>query len=43
MEVLFEDGNLLRIAKEWLTDSSSQLRMANASLIIANMARSGKY
>lgn len=45
MEALFNDGETLAIAKGWLegTHSSSQLRMANAALIIANLARSGEY
>lgn len=41
MEALFEDGEVLRVAKGWL-EGTAQLRMANAALIIANLARSGK-
>ena len=42
MEALFKDGEALAVAKMWL-EGTSQLRMANAALIIANLARSGKY
>lgn len=41
MEALFKDGEVLRVAKWWL-EGTEQLRMANAALIIANLARSGK-
>lgn len=42
MEILYEEGNTLLQAQEWLK-SSLQLHMANAALIVANMARSGKH
>ncbi len=44
MQAVFEDGETVGVAIRWLeaTDSSMQLQMANAALIIANMARSGR-
>ena len=42
MEVLFEGGVVLPQAKDWLKSSLLRLK-ANAALIVANMARSGKY
>ena len=41
MKMLFDDGEILIVAKEWL-ESPAQTKMANASLMIANFARSGK-
>lgn len=44
MEALFKDGEIITVAKRWLEDThSTQLQMANAALIIANLARSGRY
>ena len=43
MEKLFEDKEVLSIAKRWLGDQASQLHRANAALIVANMARSGMF
>ena len=43
MEAVFEDGEILTIAKKWLEEAHSptQFQMANAALIVANLARSG--
>ncbi len=40
MKILFDDGEILMVTREWL-ESTSQTKMANASLMIANIARSG--
>jgi hypothetical protein len=42
MEAVFGDGETLTVVRSWLGGTYSQLRMANAALIIANLARSGK-
>lgn len=42
MEALFKDGEVLKVAIGWL-EGTTQLRMANGALFIANLARSGKY
>ena len=41
MEKLHEAGFVLSRAREWLQSSEQQF-MANAALIVANFARSGK-
>ena len=42
MQVIFEDTETLQLTKRRL-EASTQLHMANAALVVANMARSGKY
>ncbi len=42
MAKLYESGALLLKAKEWL-QSSEQRHLANAAIIVANFARSGKF
>ena len=41
MTVLFQESEILSVAMKWLEATSTQLLMANAALIIANIARSG--
>ena len=41
MEAIFGDGETVPLMKTWLKEPPTPLHMANAALVVANMARSG--